>query len=146
MQRTSSETWCCIFEDRWVSLLNSQRLIARRTCLPSHIRVNFRYAFRIQATEFALSYNSFTSLTKSSTSLPPSQSFHIPSSLMHLTFPANLTVQLLVTLFSRLHSTLFLSKLIPCASSLLMQSFILSKLRLCSRAQFSTRVRSGMFG
>jgi hypothetical protein len=106
----------------------------------------FQCLFHAKLAQFASSYSSSTSFTKSPTLLPSSQSFHCPPSLIHLTLPASRTVQLFVTLFSRLRSTLSRSKLIPCASSSLMQLLISSKLRLCSSAQFSTRLRSGMSG
>src|SRR2546423_10730236 len=70
---------------------------------------------------FASPYSLSTSLTKSPTPLPPSQSFHTPPSLIQRTSPASLTVQLFVTLYFWLLIILSRSRFTPCALASLMQ-------------------------
>ena len=96
--------------------------------------------------QFASLYKSSTSLTKSCTSLPPSQYFHTPPSLTQRTSLFKRTVQLIVTFISRLRSADLRSRLMPCKSSSLIQALILLKSRPCSRAQLSTKLRAGIWG
>lgn len=77
------------------------------------------------------------SSTKSSTSCPPTQSFHSPPSITHQTLPLTLTVQLVLTPAASLLSMLFLNSSIPLPTSLT-QEFNSSKSTPCSKAQFST--------
>ena len=85
------------------------------------------------------------SLIRSSGSDPSPQSFHRPSSRMHLVFLFNLTVQLVLMPSLALRVTLSLSMFIPYApSSLLEQSFSFSKSMPYSSAHFSMRSLLGI--